>query len=111
VTDVYELDAEYVIHAAAMPHYGDGRATEDRIHAATGNALLKADSLDCTSVVLPVLGTGAAGFEFETGAQVVCEEIWSTDAPGLRDVRVIAYSDSEYQQLDHVAAAVRSTME
>lgn len=25
VTDAYDLDARYVIHAAAMPHYGDGR--------------------------------------------------------------------------------------
>lgn len=24
VTDAYDLDADYVIHAAAMPHYGDG---------------------------------------------------------------------------------------
>jgi len=27
VTDAYELDAHHVIHAAAMPHYGDGQAT------------------------------------------------------------------------------------
>jgi len=25
VTDAYDLDAEWVIHAAAMPHYGDGQ--------------------------------------------------------------------------------------
>mgnify|MGYP002761071945 CR=1 FL=1 len=24
VTDAFDLDADYVIHAAAMPHYGDG---------------------------------------------------------------------------------------
>jgi len=39
VTDAYELDAEVVVHAAAMPHYGDGRATEDSIRDATRNAL------------------------------------------------------------------------
>ena len=31
VTDAFDLDADYVIHAAAMPHHGDGRATEDSI--------------------------------------------------------------------------------
>jgi len=31
VTDAYDLDAEYVVHAAAMPHYGDGRATAESI--------------------------------------------------------------------------------
>ena len=29
VTDAYGLDAEYVIHAVSMPHYGDGRATSE----------------------------------------------------------------------------------
>ena len=70
VTDAYDLDAEYVIHAAAMPHYGDGRATEESIRSATRNALARADELDCESIVVPVLGTGAAGFEFETGARL-----------------------------------------
>jgi O-acetyl-ADP-ribose deacetylase (regulator of RNase III) len=27
VTDAYDLDAEWVVHAAAMPHYGDGQTT------------------------------------------------------------------------------------
>src|SRR6056297_3758998 len=54
VTDAFDLDASYVIHAAAMPHYGvhetrsesreqtrtsgsgdDGRATEESIQEAT----------------------------------------------------------------------------
>ncbi|MEF8800046.1 MAG: macro domain-containing protein [Halolamina sp.] len=61
VTDAYELDAEYVIHAVAMPHYGDGRATPGSIRAATRNSFEKADELDCESLVVPVLGTGAAG--------------------------------------------------
>lgn len=56
VTDAYDLDAEYIIHAAAMPHYGDGRATEESIRNATLNALRKADELDCNSVVLRFWG-------------------------------------------------------
>lgn len=44
MTDAYDLDAEYVIHAAAMPHYGDGRATEESIRDATRNSLHRADA-------------------------------------------------------------------
>ena len=29
ITDAFDLDADYVIHAAAMPYYGDGWATEE----------------------------------------------------------------------------------
>lgn len=103
VTDAYELEASYVIHAAAMPHYDDGRATEESIRTATRNALGKAEELNCTSLVLPILGTGAAGFDFETGADLVCAEVAQFEAQSLRDVRVIAYSDAEYQVLTDIA--------
>jgi O-acetyl-ADP-ribose deacetylase (regulator of RNase III) len=108
VTDAFELDADYVVHAAAMPHYGDGRATEDSIRAATRNALRAADDRGCTSLVIPVLGTGAAGFDFEPGARFVCEELDDYDAESLSDVRVIAYSNAEYETLPEVADDVRS---
>ena len=109
VTDAYELDAEYVIHAAAMPHYGDGQATEGSIRDATRNSLRKADELGCESLVVPVLGTGVAGFGFETGAGLVCEEIHAHESVSLTEVRVIAYSESDYQTLSAVADKVRSS--
>jgi len=36
VTDAFDLDADHVIHAAAMPHYGDGRATAESVSRPTG---------------------------------------------------------------------------
>ena len=106
VTDAYELDADYVVHAAAMPHHGDRQATETSIREATRSALAEADALGCESVVVPVLGTGVAGFEFETGAELVCEEIAAYDPETPSEVRVIAYSDSEYRTLEAVADRV-----
>jgi O-acetyl-ADP-ribose deacetylase (regulator of RNase III) len=107
VTDAYELDAEYVVHAAAMPHYGDGRATEESIRDATRNTLERAEELGCASLVVPVLGTGAAGFSFAAGARAVCEELAAYDADTLRDVRVIAYSEREAEELERIADGVR----
>jgi len=107
VTDAFDLDADYVIHAAAMPHYGDGQATRESIRTATQNALAEAESLGCRSVVLPVLGTGAAGFEFDAGARLVCAAVRDFEASGLDDVRLIAYSDEEYETLVRVAESVR----
>jgi len=107
VTDAYDLDADYVIHAAAMPHYGDGKATEESIQSATENALQKADELGCQSVVIPVLGTGAAGFGFERGAELVCSAVDDYRAATLNDVRVIAYSEVDYEMLRKVAERLR----
>ncbi|ARS88345.1 macro domain-containing protein [Natrarchaeobaculum aegyptiacum] len=103
VTDAYELDAEYVIHAAAMPHYGDGQATEESIRDATRNTLETADDLECESIVLPALGCGVAGFDLADGAAIIGEEIDHYEPETLEEVRLIAYSDEEY---DTVRAAV-----
>jgi len=107
VTDAYDLDAEYVIHAAAMPHYGDGQATAESIRAATRNSLSRADELGCESVVLPVLGTGVAGFSFEEGARLLCAEVADYEPSTLSDVRVIAYGDDQFEQLQAVAEEIR----
>jgi len=108
VTDAYDLNTKYVIHAAAMPHYGDGQATSESITQATQNALDAAEDLECRSVVVPILGTGAAGFDFETGAQLVCEAVWQYELDGLEDVRVIAYSEREFDTVREIADRIQS---
>jgi len=111
VTDAYELDDDDVTHAAAMPHRGDGRATADSIRAATRNALGRAAELGCESVVVPVLGTGAAGFDFEAGARSGCGGGAAYDPPraaGPDDGRASADDADQYRTLEGVAADVRS---
>jgi O-acetyl-ADP-ribose deacetylase (regulator of RNase III) len=106
VTDAYDLDADYVIHAAAMPHYGDGEATAESIREATRNTLERADELGCESLVMPALGCGVAGFDIEDGARIIAETIAEYDPETLSDVRFIAYSDDEYGTVERVASAV-----
>ena len=103
VTDAYDLDAEYVLHAAAMPHYGDGQATAESIRDATRNTLERADDLGCASLVLPALGCGVAGFDLEDGARLICEELADHEPTTLEDVRFITYSDEEYDRVRAVA--------
>ncbi|MFC6717482.1 macro domain-containing protein [Natrialbaceae archaeon GCM10025810] len=99
VTDAYDLDADYVVHAAAMPHFGDGRATEESIRDATRNALEEADDRRCRSLVIPALGCGVAGFDLAEGARIIGEEIEAYDPEALEDVRFVAYSDEEYDAI------------
>jgi O-acetyl-ADP-ribose deacetylase (regulator of RNase III) len=103
-TDAYSLDADYVVHAAAMP--AGGQATADSIRAATRNTLTEADALDCESLVMPALGCGIAGFDFADGVRIICEEIAAFDPEMLTDVRLIAYDDDEFQRMREVATEV-----
>ena len=106
VTDAFALDADYVIHAAAMPHYGDGQATAESIRSATRNTLEAADERGCESIVIPALGCGVAGFELSSGAEIICSVIDEYKPHLLSSVRFIAYSDEEYETIRSVAAAV-----
>jgi O-acetyl-ADP-ribose deacetylase (regulator of RNase III) len=107
VTEAYDLDAEYVLHAAAMPHGGDGRATAESIHDAARNSLERADELGCTSLVLPALGCGVAGFELREGARIICEVVADYEPESLADVQIIGYDGSEVATIREAAAAVR----
>ncbi|MFB6096601.1 MAG: macro domain-containing protein [Haloferacaceae archaeon] len=105
VTDAFGLDADYVIHAAAMPR--GGRATAESIRTATRNALAAADDLGCESLVLPALGCGVAGFDLAEGARLIAAEIDAFEPGSLSDVRVIGYGDEEYETIRAAAATVR----
>lgn len=104
VTAAFDLDAESVIHAAAMPHYGDGQATAESIRAATRNALECADEMGCESIVIPALGCGVAGYDLADGATHIADEIRDYDPRHLADVRFIAYGDDEYETIRADAA-------
>ncbi len=103
VTDAYSLDAEWVVHAAAMPHYGDGKATEDSIRDAARNSLETADELGAGSLVMPALGCGVAGFDTRKGGRIICEEVDGFEPESLEDVRLIAYGDDAYETWREVA--------
>ena len=103
VTDAYDLDAEWVIHAAAMP--AGGQATAESIRDATHHTLETADELDAESLVLPALGCGIAGFELTEGGRVIAEEIAAFEPESLTDVALIAYSDEDYETIESVRSA------
>ncbi|MFB6114072.1 MAG: macro domain-containing protein [Halodesulfurarchaeum sp.] len=109
VTDAYDLDAEYVLHAAAMPHYGDGKATESSIEDATRNALETADELGCRSLVLPALGCGVAGFDLEEGARIIASVIDDYEPEGRMEVRFIGYTQDEYETIRGAVESVRES--
>jgi O-acetyl-ADP-ribose deacetylase (regulator of RNase III) len=106
-TGAYDLDAEYVIHAATM-ELGGG-ASESTVRNSTRNALARADDLGCESMVLPALGCGIAGVGLDEGAYYIFEEILDFDPETLSDVRVIGYRDESFQTMRRIADEVRGS--
>ncbi len=107
VTDAYNLDAKCVIHAAAMPHYGDGKATRESIKKATYNSLKKADELGYKSIVMPMLGCGIAGFDLEKGAEIIINEIKNYTPKNLSIIKLIGYTQNEYNIIKKKAEKIK----
>ncbi len=97
ITDGYELDAEYVLHAAVMPNYGERKATRESIERATEHALEAADERGCESVALPALGCGVGGFDFEDGVRIISNVVRDFEPESLSEVILVAYEDDEYE--------------
>lgn len=105
VTDAYDLDAEDVVHAAAMSHTGPHPiATPESVREATRHSLEAADDLGAASVVIPLLGCGGGGFPTREGARLICEGVRDYDPDVLTDVRVIGNTDREYRTVEEVVS-------
>jgi len=102
VTDAFDLHADYVVHAAAMP--AGGRATAGSIRDAAWNALTAADELGAESLVMPALGCGVAGFDLREGVGILLKEIDDFEPESLTDVRVIGYGEEEVAAIRDVAS-------
>lgn len=96
VTDGFELDASYVIHAASMPHYGDGKSTQESIRTATVNALDKAEARDCQTVAIPAIGCGLGGVSLSTGASTILNVLNEYEYNTIEDIQFYLYTDEEY---------------
>ena len=93
-TDAYDLDAEYVIHAAIREP--DGDVTEPVIRDATAHTLSTADTLGCESIALLVLGKTPCSVDspsFERRGTCMLEVILEYEPTSLTSVIVVSNRD------------------
>lgn len=97
VTGAGKLNAKYVFHAAAQPHYENYKATEESVRESVRNVLLKAEELGCESVALPAIGCGIAGLEVEKGAKGILEELRKFEGEKVKVVKVVLFSEEDFE--------------
>lgn len=107
VTNAHGLNAEYVIHAAAIPGHGQEEPSAVSIRTAIRNALRRADTLGCESCVTSVLGADAATQDFRDGAQIVCETIHEYDSSRLERCNVVVSGEAQYRYITQIAEAIQ----
>jgi FkbM family methyltransferase len=102
ITPAFELDAKFVIHAASMPHYGDGNSTAESIKNSVTRSFEIAENENVNSIVLPLVGCGFGGVPIVTGARVIRDVINKFDFQSIEDVTVMGYTDDEYDVINKI---------
>ncbi len=99
VTGAGRLRAKFVFHAAAQPHYGNFKATQESVKKAARNALKRAEELNCKSIAFPALGCGIAGLRIEEGARAMLGEIRAFEerAKSIEAVKLVLYSQKDFE--------------
>lgn len=73
ITDAFDLDAKYIIHASG-PWWTDGSKGEEAcLHSCYAKALQLAKDYGCNSIAFPLLATGTYGFPKELGIQIAVD--------------------------------------
>ena len=73
ITDAFDLDAKYIIHASG-PWWTDGsKGEEECLRSCYEKALQLAKDHGCNSIAFPLLATGTYGFPKELGIQIAVD--------------------------------------
>ena len=102
LTGAGQMDARFVIHAAAM---GDELATPQSIRDATSASLALAASRQMRSIAFPVLGSGVGGFDLTESARIMLDVLrTSPHAEQLELVVFYGYSEHDADVLEVLVA-------
>lgn len=102
ITNAYELDANHVIHAASMPHHGDGKSTQESIHKSVVNSFEHAENLDCKEIAIPAIGCGLGGVSITTGATTILKSINQFEFESIEKINFVLYSHDEYETVKNL---------
>jgi O-acetyl-ADP-ribose deacetylase (regulator of RNase III) len=104
------LPAKYVIHAVGPVYRGGGAGEAELLASAYRKALRVAAELECATVALPALSTGAYGYPLADAAQValatVIEHMRGNALPGL--VRVMLFGDEALRAFEEALSKLQA---
>ena len=73
VTQGFQLDAKYIIHAVAPCWNNDADNEKNNLRSCYASALQQATDLNCKSIAFPAISTGAYRFPFEIASTIALE--------------------------------------
>jgi O-acetyl-ADP-ribose deacetylase (regulator of RNase III) len=107
VTGAGCLEARFVIHAAGMPPGGE--ASAESVRASMRASLERAREKGCSSIAVPAIGAGVAGFPMQRCAEILLEEARRhlEGDTSLEEIRFVLFGEPAYRIFEQVDDAAR----
>ena len=93
-TTAGQLSAKFVIHAAGMR--SDGFISEESLRNSITNSLKLAEKLHLTSIAFPAIGTGVAGFDISSCANIMLDTFRNFNFSSLETVFIVLFGEKTY---------------
>ncbi|UCF21449.1 MAG: macro domain-containing protein, partial [Gemmatimonadota bacterium] len=105
ITGAGDLEARFVIHAAAM---GDEPASRESIAGSTRQSLELADQNGVKRIAFPILASGVAGFALDEAARIMVDAIRESEATAdtlIDEIALYGYSAADDETVRRVVEA------
>lgn len=101
-TKGFDLNCNYVYHAASMPHYNNGKSTPESIKSSLKKSLERAESDGIESIAVPMIGCGIGGVPITTGSRVIRDTINNFEFESIKKIIIVGYKDEEYNMIKKI---------
>jgi len=108
VTGAGDLQAEFVIHAAAMEP--GGKVSEHSLRAAIRATLEAAVRLEVRTLAIPAIGTGVGALPLRQCAEILLEELeqhGQRQPDAFEEIRLVLFGEPAYRVFEQVRDAAR----
>lgn len=95
ITKGYNLNADYIIHAAG-PIYKDDSSSIDLFNAYT-NSLRVAEENRVYSIAFPSISTGIYGYPVDKASKIAIDAITNFNYKSIGDVRIVCFDDNTFK--------------
>lgn len=96
-TDGFNLNCDFVYHAASMAHYDNGKSTPDSIQSSLQECLKFAEKDGISTLSIPLIGCGIGGVPITTGARVIRDVINNFNFNSVNKINIVTYQEDEYE--------------
>ena len=108
ITDAFDLNAKYIIHASGPWWMGGNSGEKECLRTCYEKSLRLAKEHDCKSIAFPLLATGSYGFPKELGIQIAVDSFTAFLEENDMEITLVVFGNEDVKISGTLVEAVTS---